>query len=146
MDDESAETGDLTGALAAVVAVATLPVGVLALFFASFEVALVVFVVGWFLLTPLIPILGEELLPALGASEDADATDEAADPLAELRTRYARGELGDEEFERQVEKLVATEGVEVDRDAVFDSGADRDVESSPDVGARSDRDLEYDRE
>jgi len=120
MGDESTETGDIVGALTAVVAVATLPVGVLALFFASFEVAIVVFVVGWFLLTPLIPILGEELLPALGgASEDADATDEAADPMAELRSRYARGELGDEEFERQVEKLVATEGIEVDRDVEY---------------------------
>lgn len=119
---------DLISALTAVVAVVTLPLGVLALFFVSFEVALIVFVVGWFLLTPLIPIVGEELLPAL----DDESGVEQADPLTELKQRYARGEIGDAEFERQVEKLVETEDVEVegplDVDAGGDATRDRDRE------------------
>ncbi|WP_135828043.1 SHOCT domain-containing protein [Halorussus halobius] len=153
MADESTEADDLVGALTAVVAVATLPVGTLALLFASVEVAIVVFVVGWFLLTPLVPIVGEELLPALGGSSDGgDSSAEPADPLAELRSRYARAEIGDAEFERQVEKLLATEEIEVDPDAVFDAGATPNVDSGVDAGANSDaetpanRDAEYDRE
>lgn len=38
-----------------------------------------------------------------------------ADPLAQLRARYSRGELDDEEFERRVEQLVATEDRETAR-------------------------------
>ncbi|MEY7848646.1 SHOCT domain-containing protein [Natrarchaeobius sp. A-rgal3] len=35
-------------------------------------------------------------------------TRENTDPLEELRERYARGELTDEEFDRRVERLLAT--------------------------------------
>jgi hypothetical protein len=38
--------------------------------------------------------------------------DDAADPLATLRERYARGELTDEQFERKVERLLETETLE----------------------------------
>ncbi|WP_157971738.1 SHOCT domain-containing protein [Halorussus litoreus] len=128
---------DLTGALTAIVAVATLPLGTLALLFVGWEIGILVFVVGWFLLTPLIPIVGEELLPALGgssadAASDADA--DADDALTQLRNRYARGEIGDAEFERQVEKLIETEDVDVDRSGTFDPDElrpDRD-ERNPD--------------
>lgn len=41
----------------------------------------------------------------------ATRTDETADALEELRNRYARGELSDEEFDRRVERLVETESV-----------------------------------
>jgi hypothetical protein len=34
---------------------------------------------------------------------------EEADPIEKLREQYARGELGEEEFERRVEKLLETE-------------------------------------
>ncbi|WP_123534951.1 SHOCT domain-containing protein [Halosimplex salinum] len=107
----------LVGGIAATVAILTLPVGLLAGLFVSFEVAAVVFIVGWFLLTPLIPIVGNEIWPALRErsqrGEAADESDAAADPLAELKARYARGEIDDAEFERRVERLVELEDVTV---------------------------------
>ena len=50
------------------------------------------------------------------SASSTDETDEADedvddDALATLRERYARGELTDAEFERQVEKLLETESV-----------------------------------
>lgn len=131
---------DLYGSLTAVVAVATLPLGVLAFLFAGWKLSVVVFVVGWFLLTPLIPIVGKELLPAVRESgDDHESENETADPLEELKQRYARGEISDEEFERQVGNLVETEDVRIDTDAGID---DRD---EPDVDI-DDRDLDRLRE
>ena len=43
---------------------------------------------------------------------DGDVRDEpAAGPLSILRTRYANGEIGDEEFERRLERLIEVEDV-----------------------------------
>lgn len=124
---------DLTGALTAVVAVVTLPLGVLAFLFAGWKLSVVVFVVGWFLFTPLIPIVGEEFAPAVGdAFGDSESSAEEAGPLEELKRRYARGEIGDEEFERQVGNLVETEDVRIDTDADLD----RLAESTADAEER----------
>jgi uncharacterized membrane protein len=41
-----------------------------------------------------------------------DETDEEGDPLEELRARYARGELTDEQFERKLDRLLETETLE----------------------------------
>ncbi|WP_122090298.1 SHOCT domain-containing protein [Halalkalicoccus subterraneus] len=41
---------------------------------------------------------------------------EPADPLSALRERYARGEIGDEEFERRLDRLLATEPEELHRE------------------------------
>lgn len=38
------------------------------------------------------------------------------DPLSALRERYARGDIGDEEFERRLDRLLATEPDELDRE------------------------------
>ncbi|WP_459193356.1 SHOCT domain-containing protein [Halosimplex sp. J119] len=107
----------LVGGITAVVAILTLPVGLLAGLFVGFEVAAVVFIVGWFLLTPLIPIVANEVWPAIrgrGSSSEGEAADaDADDPLGELKARYARGEIGDAEFERRMERLVEIEDVEV---------------------------------
>jgi hypothetical protein len=43
--------------------------------------------------------------------DDGEPTAEDDDALATLRERYARGELTDAEFERQVERLLETEDV-----------------------------------
>ncbi|ELZ20271.1 hypothetical protein C475_20897 [Halosimplex carlsbadense 2-9-1] len=43
---------------------------------------------------------------------DRGRSDEADDALAELRDRYARGEIDDEEFEARVERLLETESVD----------------------------------
>jgi len=44
--------------------------------------------------------------------DDSETTAGEDDALATLRERYARGELTDAEFERQVEQLLETEDVE----------------------------------
>ncbi|PSP32540.1 hypothetical protein BRC64_06440 [Halobacteriales archaeon QH_10_67_22] len=49
-------------------------------------------------------------------SADEDDTDAA---LADLRERYARGEITDAEFERRVERLLETESVD-DAETFFD--------------------------
>lgn len=41
-----------------------------------------------------------------------EETDEEGDPLEELRARYARGELTDEQFERKLDRLLETETLE----------------------------------
>ncbi|MDL5361419.1 SHOCT domain-containing protein [Halalkalicoccus sp. NIPERK01] len=38
------------------------------------------------------------------------------DPLSALRKRYARGEIGDEEFDHRLERLLETEPEELDRE------------------------------
>ena len=60
--------------------------------------------------------------------DDPLGRDEEA--LARLRERYARGELTDEEFERQVSRLLETESVVDAREF-----ADRRAESADDTGA-----------
>lgn len=44
------------------------------------------------------------------------------DPLSALRERYARGEIGDEEFEHRLDRLLATEPEELgrERERLFD--------------------------
>jgi uncharacterized membrane protein len=95
---------DLSGLLTAVVAVVTLPLGILTALFVGTEEAAVVFVVGWLLLVPLIAIVGDELAGA--GEEDGE---EPAGPLEELKGRYARGEIDEAEFERRVDRLLETE-------------------------------------
>ncbi|MFC6863607.1 SHOCT domain-containing protein [Halomicroarcula sp. GCM10025817] len=43
------------------------------------------------------------------ASGASDTDGGGKDPLATLRDRYARGEIGDEEFERRLERLLESE-------------------------------------
>ena len=114
-------SSDLPVLLSGLVAVATLPLGILAALFVGWKVSAVVFVVGWLLLVPTITLVGEEILPAVRESSDErEAEDSTADPLAELKGRYARGELTDAEFERRMSNLVETEDVSLDRDRDLD--------------------------
>lgn len=48
-------------------------------------------------------------LKSLRNINDSVSSESDRDPLAILRERYARGELGDEEFERKAGQLVDTE-------------------------------------
>ena len=85
------------------------------------------FVFGFFLVVPLVALLGESL-PFVESDNDdpstvREATDETADdPVRELRSRYARGELSDEEFERRLERLLETEELERYLEAELDEG------------------------
>ncbi len=75
----------------------------------------VVFVLGFFLLIPLIALLGEDF-PLVEATDDTQQTPPRADPLETLRDRFARGEIDQAEFERRLEYLVETEGIDFDVD------------------------------
>ncbi|MFC7082277.1 SHOCT domain-containing protein [Halorussus caseinilyticus] len=87
-----------------------------------------VFVLGFFIVVPLVALLGDSL-PMVASDDDADAAGvrvgqgtTADDPITELRARYARGELTDAEFERRLERLLETEdvGATGSRERVFD--------------------------
>jgi len=84
----------------------------------------VVFVLGFFIVVPLVAILGDSLPFVAGEGEATDrgVGEDAIDPVERLRNRYARGELSDEEFERRLERLVETEDVEAGgtRERVFE--------------------------
>lgn len=113
----------LTGATS----ILTLGVGLLALFL-GFDWFWMVFVLGWAVATPLVAILSGSRRSEDDARTGADAIRESShgasttgakeDALETLRTRYARGELSDVEFERKLEKLLETETLEDIRRAV----------------------------
>ncbi|MFC6974571.1 SHOCT domain-containing protein [Halomicroarcula sp. GCM10025709] len=85
------------------------------------------FVLGTFVLLPLIGILGEDFplvepeppeseagenqaTGAPGADEQTATSGQS--PVEQLRERYARGEIGEDEFERRLERLLETEQVD----------------------------------
>ncbi|WP_096394839.1 SHOCT domain-containing protein [Halorubrum trapanicum] len=94
------------------------------------------FITGFFILIPLVLVLGEQF--PLVASGDESATASPASegtadrPVAALRERYASGEIDEAEFERRLDRLLATE----DLDERFDR-----IESDRDEGSRE-RELE----
>jgi uncharacterized membrane protein len=94
------------------------------------------FIFGFFVLIPLVALLGEDF-PLVEAAdpggESASSTATTEDPLATLRERYATGEIGEEEFERRLERLLETEKLEerIDAGSVGrrDSGERRERET-----------------
>lgn len=120
--------GRVMEGLTAIAAVATLPIGLLTLFFLGWQAALAVFVVGWLLLVPVFGILlyvfgdetdessevGGQSADIAAAVHSAGVADDApaSDPLGALRDRYARGEINDDEFERRVDALLETDPAE----------------------------------
>jgi len=83
-----------------------------------------IFILGFFIVVPLVAILGDSLPFVASGDEgvDRDVAADGVDPVERLRTRYARGELTDEEFERRLERLIETEDVEAGgtRERVFE--------------------------
>ncbi|WP_144798033.1 SHOCT domain-containing protein [Halorubrum depositum] len=80
------------------------------------------FILGFFVLIPLVLVLGEDfpLVESEGADgESGSTTATTDDPLATLRERYATGEIGEAEFERRLDRLLETEELEgrIDADA-----------------------------
>lgn len=67
------------------------------------------------------------------SAETPEATDSGSGPLAELKGRYARGEIDEAEFERRLDRIVALEeldgklplsGVDSQRDPTADERAE----------------------
>lgn len=126
----------LSEQLVAIVAVGTFGVGVLG-YASGLENAWVIFVVGWFLLVPILAILGETIEELVHNADSAPEADETADALETLRERYARGEIDELTFERKVERLLETETV-ADAEETLSRGVE-DRTAGPEDGDR-DRD------
>ena len=92
------------------------------------------FILGFFVLIPLVALLGEDfpLVESEEEVESASSTD--ANPLVTLRERYATGEIDEAEFERKLDRLLETEEL-ADR---ADDGPEREREPERD----RERDLE----
>jgi uncharacterized membrane protein len=145
-------TDDPMEALVGIVAVATLPLAALAAIFIGGNAPAVVAIVGWFFLVPVLGILSDhvDLREYLGERGDRDRTaggargerEEADDALQRLRERYAAGEIDDVEFERRLERLLETEGVEVPEGADLTDSAGAGV----DLSAKREREPERERE
>ena len=82
------------------------------------------------------------------AESDADEEPEhASDALDRLRTRYAEGDLTDEQFERKLDRLLETETPEDAAEyARRDRASDRDANRDRDEGPHADRDRDTERE
>lgn len=72
-----------------------------------------IFITGFFILIPLIGILGEDF-PLVESRTETPQPAPRKDPVETLRDRYARGEIDQVEFERRLEYLVETEDIEFD--------------------------------
>jgi len=73
------------------------------------------FVTGFFILWPLVYVLGEDF-PLVESDTESDADDVSdEDPVETLRRRYATGEIDDTEFERRLDRLLETEEIPNDR-------------------------------
>lgn len=72
------------------------------------------FIVGFFLLIPLIALLGDDL-PMIESDSDEPTSEEhqpTQDPVDRLREAYATGTISEEEFDRRLEKLLETEDID----------------------------------
>jgi len=111
--DEEDEDNPLAETVSGAVTGLTLLVA-FALMFAGFEFFWVVFVVGFGRVLPMSLGLVKHYYGDQERSTRREPTTRSAeteDALEELRHRYARGELSDEEFDRRVERLLETESV-----------------------------------
>ena len=72
----------------------------------------VIFIIGFAVVLPLVGILfdeDDEYATGVEPSADRNREGEQEDPLERLKRWYAEGEIGDEEFERRLERLLETE-------------------------------------
>ena len=71
----------------------------------------VIFAAGFFILVPLIALLGEDF-PLVDGDEDSPSPAPRQDPVETLRDRFASGEISQREFEERLEYLLETEDLE----------------------------------
>jgi hypothetical protein len=117
-------------------AIVTLPLGILAAIFVSTTAAVVVFVVGWLLLTPATavlsgpsPWLDDDIENLVGervneARQEGSGERRSKDPVETLRERYARGEIDEVELERRLDALLETEAVDSDDEESIERAID----------------------
>lgn len=87
------------------------------------------FILGFFVVIPLVLLLGDDFPLVESEESDAESVSTADDdPLATLRERYASGEIGEEEFERKLERLLETEALADRLDDDSDREREREVE------------------
>lgn len=92
------------------IGVVTLPLGLLAGLAGLGWLTAAIFITGWLLLCPLFLFWGDEVgAMLLGSPAEDGPAGETPDPLRELQTRYARGEIDEAEFERRLEVLLGTD-------------------------------------
>lgn len=76
----------------------------------------IIFVLGFFVAVPLVALFGD-WLPVIEGGVDGLRVEQldgfGDDTIADLRSRYVRGELTEAEFQRRLERLLETEDVEV---------------------------------
>lgn len=134
--------------LPGIVAILTLGVGLLTLF-AGVEWFWMVFVLGWVVLTPLTALVfgdddKRERWAETGREDvTTDAPQDREEALDLLRERYARGDLDDVEFERKVERLLATETL-AEAERVL-AGSDDDADGPVGEGSQA-ASREHDRD
>lgn len=84
----------------------TIPVGTLAAVLISPQAAAVAFVIGWFFLVPVIPVL------ALLFRVESKGEPETEDPFETLKQQYASGEITEAELNERLEQLLEVEELE----------------------------------
>lgn len=102
------------------------------LFVADWPWFWVVFLVGFVAVLPAATELAQRYESRADSIEESDVTEKETDAtesdrqaaLATLRDRYASGEIGEDEFERRVERLLETESVEDAESAYGESSAE----------------------
>lgn len=110
--------------LTPLLAVITLPAGILTAIELGVSAALVVFVVGWLLLVPVSALVvgpnpAKEVESAIEGTIEEESAGEESDPLETARRRYTRGEIDETELERRLAALLETEAVDpADEEAV----------------------------
>lgn len=142
--DDSAD--DLSSTVGSVVVFGTLLLGI-GLLFAGWSHFWIVFVIGFAAVLPLAGAIADWYEDRTADAESAesaesDETDERTDALAELRQRYADGEIDEAEFEHRVEPLLKTESMGDAEDAYGGSSAG----SSDFSTGESESDSELERE
>ncbi|WP_435347566.1 SHOCT domain-containing protein [Haloarchaeobius sp. HRN-SO-5] len=99
---------------------------------------------GFVVVLPLSFLFREELREAFGrTSRDTHEPVSSNDALDELKRRYARGELSDEDFERRTERIVENESLDDVRTRVR---RERPSAGSVDGGSDREGDLERERD